>query len=171
MTAAPTPLGPADRPWRTRAELLAARAPAVPQLDKQLLAPWRYLGTVALVAVTVVTGMFAALGFAEGERLSTALAVFFAGISVAAAVPSVLLAARTRAVHDRLRDWEEVEQRFRALPRARSRRSTGHRTTPGMTPTSSWWHATHCSTPTSMRMAPAACSGSARCPGSCSDRC
>lgn len=106
----------ASRHWRTRAELLAARAGAVPELERQALSRRRFLLHVALTPFAAFAGLMAFSAFDEGDRLGLVMGALFAGIGVAAAWPTVRQAVRNRRLFAELLAWEEVERRGRTLP-------------------------------------------------------
>lgn len=113
----PTP-GPSGHRWQSRAELLAARAEAVPELERRLLSPWRLLGSSALALVTVVTAGMAGQALQRPDRNSSDLviALVLVAVAVVAVVPVARAARRNRALFAELASWEAAERRERDLP-------------------------------------------------------
>ena len=124
MTPDPTiggarrPPSPHDR-WRTRGELLAARAELLPQLARRLLSPARLAAQVLLTLVVAVAGLMAAQALADGSGDTTThvvLAVLFGAIGLAAAVVVVRRALQNRRLVAQVLAWVEVERASRELP-------------------------------------------------------
>jgi hypothetical protein len=104
----------ADRPWRTRGELLAARADAVPVLERRLFAPGRLVGQSLLMVVVALAGLVAGTAL-EGSGGVTVAAVA-AVVALGAVVVAVRMAVESRALMAGLLDWEAEERAGRSLP-------------------------------------------------------
>ncbi|MGY2065434.1 hypothetical protein [Blastococcus sp. SYSU DS0619] len=110
---------PVGRPWATRAELLAARADAVPRIERRLLS-LRRIGRHLLLAVVIVW-CGALVGFSgqdqDGGAVVVVLAVLALLAAVAASVSLVRGERENRRAMDLLEAWEAAERAGRALPR------------------------------------------------------
>ena len=111
-----TQLLSADTPWRTRGELLAARAAAVPSLEGRLLSGGRLALDTALVAAAALAFPLAGTSFAEGGGSGAAIGTVFALLGLVAVVLVCRKALATRALIAELGDWDAAERRGRSLP-------------------------------------------------------
>ena len=106
-----------DGPWRTRGELLAARAEVLPQLEGRLLSLRRLGVQVLLTLVVGLAGLMGTLALADGaDATNVVLAVLFGAAAVAAAISVVRRALENRRLVARLLAWVEVERATRQLP-------------------------------------------------------
>jgi hypothetical protein len=100
-------------PWRTRGELLTARATARPVAERRLLSPLRLAGAACLVAGAMFVALVATVPAGGGTAVL---------VAVCAVVGSALLgiaarqALRTRALITEVLAWDEAERRHRDLP-------------------------------------------------------
>ncbi|WP_167759063.1 hypothetical protein [Blastococcus sp. TF02A-35] len=108
--------GPTEHLWQSRAELLAARAEAVPEIERQLLSPWRLLGRSALALVTVLAAGMGGMALQDRGGSDPVVAVVCFLVAVAATVPVIRAARRNRALFAELAGWEEAERQGRWLP-------------------------------------------------------
>jgi hypothetical protein len=121
MTAVPNTLS-ADQPWRTRGELLAARADAVPALEARLYAPGRLALQAALTFVFALTGPVVGTALAEegSSGTSTAVGVVVGVLAAVVAVVSAVVVVRmvrvNRTLMAELVAWEAAERDGRSLP-------------------------------------------------------
>lgn len=106
----------ADRPWRTRGELLAARAEAVPAIERNLYAADRLAGQTGLLFVVAVAGLVIGQALVEDNGVTPFLVVVAAAVGVGAAVQTVRMAVQNRALMAGVLAWERAERAGRRLP-------------------------------------------------------
>lgn len=102
------------RPWSTRGELLAARAAAVPTLERRLFAPGRLVGQALLMVVVTLAGLVAGTAL-EGSG-GVAVAVVAAVVGLGAVVVAARMAVESRRLMAGLLAWETEERAGRSLP-------------------------------------------------------
>lgn len=126
MTAvhSPEPVDrPVDHPWATRAELLAARAEAVPRLEARLLSLRRIAAQFLLLLVVAISGPFAGVAIEDpsSDPVSAAVTGSIGGLAAlagaAASISVVRGAWEERRLWRQLLAWEAAERVGRALPR------------------------------------------------------
>ncbi len=118
MPAMPSTPNPITHPWRTRGEFLAARAAAVPQIERLLLAPGTLFRQAALVFAAAMSIVLAGYCL-DASPLGVTRMVFaavFSAAALATVVPTVRRALRNRALIAELLAWDAAERRWRDLP-------------------------------------------------------
>lgn len=111
-----------DRPWRTRGELLAARAEAVPALERRLYSPGRIAGQALLTFVFAIAGPIVGTVLADQDRdaisiaVGSGVAVWAISAGVVAAVFAVRMGMENRRLMAELLAWEYAERAGRSLP-------------------------------------------------------
>jgi hypothetical protein len=117
MTFVPTAPPAAHQPWRTRGELLAARAEAVPQLERRLFSLRRLAVQVLLVLAAGLAALVAGVALDSDDRsVGIVLAVLVSVPGAVAVVIGARRAVRTRELIGQLLSWEDVERAGRSLP-------------------------------------------------------
>jgi hypothetical protein len=112
----------AQQPWRTRGELLAARAVAIPVLERRLHAPGRLTGQAVLTFVFAMAGPIVGTVLIEkgGGGTSVAVGAVVGVLAAIAAIAAGTLAVRigvvNRTLMAELLAWESAERTGRSLP-------------------------------------------------------
>jgi hypothetical protein len=123
MPAMPSTPNPITHPWRTRGEFLAARAAAVPQIERLLLAPGPLFRQAALVFAAAVSIVLAGYCLDASPLDATRMvsAAVFSAAALATVVPTARRALRNRALIAELLAWDVAERRWRDLPAGEAR--------------------------------------------------